>query len=125
MKRTLKAKSQKHYTVMSKLYERIIDLGGHPNEQSVTGNLNLSKEGNKTIFELQYIVGDSIQLAHALKTTCEVGACALRILQYARPDYFNQLGIGTRIDEVTEAISRMTRGAMTGTMGGNDQGECG
>ena len=32
VKRTLKAKSQKHYTVMSKLYERIIDLGGHPNE---------------------------------------------------------------------------------------------
>lgn len=104
VKRTLKVKSEKHYHIMSKLYEMTIDLGGHPNERSITGNLTLSKEGNKEIFHLRHIVGDSIQMDHALKTTSQVGVCALRILQLARPQYFELLGIDSVIDEVAKGI---------------------
>jgi hypothetical protein len=102
LKRTLKARSQKHYETMANLYERAIDLGAHPNERSVTDNIDFVKDGNKQILSLKYIVGDSQQLEDALKTTSEVGTCALRILQLARPYYFKQLGIDAIIDEVTE-----------------------
>jgi hypothetical protein len=104
VKRTLKIKSEQHYNLMSKLYETTIDLGGHPNERSVTGNLKLSKDGNKEIFHLQYIVGDSVQMDHALKTTAQVGACALRTLQFARPQYFEQYGVDAIIGEATKGI---------------------
>jgi hypothetical protein len=53
VKRTLKIKSEQHYNLMSKLYETTIDLGGHPNERSVTGNLKLAHSSSALSLILQ------------------------------------------------------------------------
>jgi hypothetical protein len=41
---------------------------------------------------------------HALKMTAQVGACALRTLQFSRPQYFEQYGIDAIIGEATKGI---------------------
>lgn len=104
VKRTLKAKSERHYNIMSKLYETTIDLGGHPNERAITGNLKLSKDGHKDIFQLLHVVGDSVQMDHALKTTAQIGVCTLQIFQFAQPAHFKMFQIDAIIDEAMEGL---------------------
>ena len=102
---TLKARSEWLHDTMQKLYDYTIDKGAHPNKRSITDGLRLEADAEKGIMSIQYVIGDSDEIAEAFKAISAIGLCALYILQLARPDYFKQFGIDIIIDEMTDSIS--------------------
>lgn len=102
--KSLEAKSQWLYEIMSQLYEQTIDQGAHPNKRSVTDGLEVDEDIENKTLSFRFVVGGPDEISKAWKTASHVGACALHILQLVRPDYFKRLGIDTMIDSVTKEI---------------------
>ncbi len=77
----------------SDLYQRTIDLGAHPNERSVTGNMKIIKEPDRLSMSAIMLHGDGIQLDAALRTTAQCGMVSLELLQVLYNAKFELLGI--------------------------------
>ena len=56
------------YSTIFELYERTIDLGGHPNEQSILSNLRRSETEESIRFDLVYLTTDGPTLRASLLT---------------------------------------------------------
>jgi hypothetical protein len=83
--------------IFERLYEECIDYGGHPNERSVTGSLEISRTATGREFRQLWFHGDGLSLDYALMTTSRVGMCALTVLQNAFPGRFELLGVNARM----------------------------
>jgi bacterioferritin (cytochrome b1) len=86
------------YRAASKLYERTIDLGGHPNERAITSLLSQEEIEDSINFRLDFLVGNTMTLRLALKSTAQVGICSLKIFHNVFPQRFNILGISHDIE---------------------------
>jgi hypothetical protein len=81
------------------LYERTIDFGGHPNERAITSMMEIiEKDGRKEIQQI-YLVGNNKMLLNGLKSTAQVGLCALYILYNIFKERFDIIGITQKIDQ--------------------------
>ena len=76
-----------------KVYQRTIDLGGHPNERSVTANMKMTEEPDRREMLAILQHGDGMQLDMALKTTAQCGMIALEMLETIYGPKFELLGI--------------------------------
>jgi hypothetical protein len=75
------------------LYQRTINLGGHPNERSVTGNMTMVDEpGMRTMLSIMQH-GDSVALDLALKSVAQCGMVSMELLQVVFNARFELLGI--------------------------------
>lgn len=83
-----------------KLYERLIDFGAHPNEAGFSMSTLLSRNGNETHISSVYLHGDGAPLDFALKTTAQVGLCALQIAYLVYPERMDQSGIRHDLDQI-------------------------
>lgn len=87
------------------LYERTIDYGAHPNELALLTALRLTDEGATIRFDLNYLSDDSTPaLALCLKTTTQVGVCALRTFRLVIPERFNLLGLSDELTRVSAGL---------------------
>jgi hypothetical protein len=75
------------------LYQHTIDFGGHPNERSVTGNMQMVEEADRRVMLAVMQHGDGPGLDMALITTARCGMCALEMLQGVLNARFELLGI--------------------------------
>jgi hypothetical protein len=64
-----------------KLYQQTIDLGGHPNERSVTGNMKMVEEPDRITMLAILQHGDGIALDAALKAVARCGMVSLEMLE--------------------------------------------
>jgi hypothetical protein len=104
IKSTLKNNDQQLYTIISNLYERTIDFGGHPNERSITSSMTMTHDGQRTDFGLKYLNDDPLSLDHNMKSTAQVGLGSLCVFQHIFPERFQLLGIDTEIDQLRQSI---------------------
>jgi hypothetical protein len=75
------------------MYQKMIDLGGHPNERSVTGNMQMIEEPDRRVMLATMLHGDGIYLDHALKTVAQCGMISLEMLEIVYEAKFTLLGI--------------------------------
>lgn len=75
------------------MYQRMIDFGGHPNERSVTGNMQMVEEPDRRVMLAVMLHGDNIYLDHALKTVAQCGMISLELLETVYAAKFELLGI--------------------------------
>lgn len=68
--------------VYDSLYERVIDLGAHPNEMQLTGNMVIDDTAEESSPQFMIMQGDGIPLELGLKTTINIGVFALEISQF-------------------------------------------
>lgn len=87
-----------------RLYQRAIDFGGHPNERSVTGNMEIERLPDRALLKAVYLQGDGVPLEAALKTTAECGMVALEILQCVFNALFELLGINAAMLELRKQV---------------------
>jgi hypothetical protein len=80
------------------LYQRSIDFGGHPNPHGSFSALVFDERGDQTGMTTLAISSDPKNLAHALKSTAQVGLTALHILQHVFKAKFELLGIRQDMD---------------------------
>ena len=102
--KTLQDKSKWLSEIATQLYEHTIDLGAHPNKRSATDCLEIDTDVENKTLTMRYEVGRPDQITDAWEATCHVGACALHIMQLARPDYFKRLEIDAMLDEITKEL---------------------
>jgi hypothetical protein len=64
------------------MYQKMVDLGGHPNERSVTGNMQMIEEPDRRVMLAIFLHGDNVYLDHALKTVAQCGMISLEMLAF-------------------------------------------
>jgi hypothetical protein len=90
--------------VYGELYERLIQFGAHPNEKSITANLKIDSDAERTLLNQIYLQGDGTALDHWLRTANQVGICALKIFEIVHAARFAELKIGPRIQQLAEGL---------------------
>lgn len=93
LRETIGKRNRKAADVFDMLYDRCIDLGGHPNDQALFSNMRLSKDVTRTQFLNIYLHSDGLQLEMGLKTAAQAGVCALEIFQEIFSARFELLGV--------------------------------
>ena len=88
------------------LYQHTIDFGGHPNERSVTGNMQMVEETDRRVMLAVFQRGDGPQLDLALMTTARCAMVAFEILQGlgALDARFELLGINAAMPALRQGL---------------------
>ncbi len=82
------------------LYKQAIDFGGHPNERSVTGSLDMVDSSGERIFKQLLFHDDDESLGFAMGATFESGMCALEIFQDVFSARFELKGVRSELLEL-------------------------
>jgi hypothetical protein len=85
-------------TIFDDLYQRTIDFGGHPNPHGSFSAMVLDERGPETGLTAVALSNDATIIAHALKSTAQVGVTALHVLQHVFKAKFELLGIRQDLD---------------------------
>ena len=81
------------------LYDRTIDSGAHPNERALMQVLNMERNAGQIRFEVKYLTGGNEPAFGAcLKTTAQVGVCALDVFRVVFHERFEILGLTRELD---------------------------
>ena len=102
--KTLESIDPKICATSKLLYERTIDFGAHPNERSITSSMKIIKKEERTEFKQLYLAGDSLHFSHGLKSTAQVGLCALYILRHVFRERFDLIGITQEMDRYRTSL---------------------
>jgi hypothetical protein len=86
------------------MYQKVIDLGGHPNERSVTANMKMIEEPDRRIMLGIMLHGDGLFLDHALKTVAQCGMISLEMLEIVYEAKFMLLGIKAAMLELRKGL---------------------
>jgi len=86
------------------LYQSTIDMGAHPNERSVTANLEIFREDDEIVYRIKSLNADGLALEISLKTITSVGIAALRIFEKVFPEHFSKLDLTRQIQELSAGV---------------------
>lgn len=100
----LKSEDVKLYHVASELYDRTIDLGGHPNEKAFFSVMKQTEDAAKLTFNSGYLIGNEPALQLALKSSAQIGTCALSIFQRIYPERFAILGLSDQLNSLKKGL---------------------
>jgi hypothetical protein len=78
---------------VEQLYDRTIDLGGHPNQLGLFGSLQMMTDEEAFHFESNYLMGKSVQLDLALRSTAQVGVAAFGLMGRVFETRYGLLGL--------------------------------
>ena len=93
LRETIDKRDRRLAEVFDELYERTIDFGAHPNQSGVASSLSIDDGPERVSIVQTYLHADGLQMDHALRTTAQVGICALRLAQFTMPEKFMLLGV--------------------------------
>lgn len=98
----LQSVDSKTHGIVVQLYDRTIDLSGHPNERAITAQIDLNTTGCRTEFTAQqFLCGDISHLA-CLKAAGQVGICCLDIFSHVFRDRYRIFGIDLQLDRIRQ-----------------------
>lgn len=90
--------------IYEEIYDRTIDYGAHPNEQSFILNTFVSEDNDLTNIGQVYLQADGVQLDFAMKTTSQVGMLVLTLYQLIYPERWMLLGIKEELVELRRGL---------------------
>jgi len=100
----LKEIDERTQTIAKKLYDQTVDYGGHPNERSVTTQIDVTTDGCRTNFSADvFNVGNIPHLA-CLKTAARIGVCCLDIFGHIFRSRYKILGIDVKLDQLRQGL---------------------
>ena len=102
--RSLRVIHEGTHNIAQTLYEELIDFGGHPNERSVTSQIQRGQLESPTFRHVYLMPGNTTQYRACLKTVAQVGICALDIFRYTDPNRFETLDLCNEIDNLKEDL---------------------
>jgi hypothetical protein len=100
---TEKAKDAGLLKVFETLYTQTIDMGGHPNERSLTSSMTLTEDEQRKVFNVEYIQGNTIGVKLAMITAARVGLCAMYIFQHTMKARFQILGLREEMQNLLQS----------------------
>jgi len=100
----MKTRDKSIYMISKDLYERTIDLGGHPNEKAFFSVMKQEKDEAKITFDSAYLIGNEPALQLALKSSAQTGICSLLIFEKIYEKRFEILGLSDRINQLKQGL---------------------
>jgi hypothetical protein len=88
------------------MYQLTIDLGAHPNERSVTGNMKMVEEADRRTMLAIMLHGEGVQLDMALKIVARCGMISLELMEVIYAAKFELLGIKAAMLELRKTSER-------------------
>jgi len=61
--------------------------------------MKVIKKNGRTEFQQLYLIGDTKQLSNGLKSTAQVGLCALYILRHVFKERFDIIGVTEKMEQ--------------------------
>ncbi len=104
VRKSIERANRKAAEVFDHLYQQAIDMGAHPNERAVTGNMDIVSAGSDEEWRQIYLHRPGLQLDYALKVTARAGVCALEVLQEAFGPRFELLGVRYKILDLRKGL---------------------
>ncbi len=95
--KTLEEVDSHAFKVAGSLYQRTIDFGGHPNERAITSSMGVKKGEGSHHYMQDYLSGGTMPHRHALKSSAQIGLCALLVLENIFHARFESAGVGDRL----------------------------
>lgn len=90
--------------VAKMLYDRTIDYGAHPNELALTQTLHLNEDESQIDANIVYLDDDSNQMKLALKSSAQVGVCAISLFRPIYKERYDILGITDKLDKLKNVL---------------------
>ena len=100
----MKTKDKALHKISKDLYERTIDLGGHPNEKAFFSVVKQKKDKSKITFDSAYLIGNEPALQLAIKSSAQIGICSLSIFEKIYEKRFQILGLSDRINRLKQGL---------------------
>lgn len=101
--KSLKARDSALAALVSEMYERTIDYGGHPNAGSVLGALEYVDRGEEGgEYNVTYLASDGDDYTLALRTTATIGLLIIDIFSHIFPERFRE----TEVLKFAEILKR-------------------
>jgi len=100
----MKSKDNALYKISRDLYERTIDLGGHPNEKAFFSVVKQEKDDSKITFDSAYLIGNETALQLSIKSCAQIGICSLLIFEKIYKKRFEILGLSDRINQLKQGL---------------------
>ena len=100
----IKTKDSVLYKISKDLYERTIDLGGHPNEKAFLSVVKQQKDESKISFDSAYLIGNEPALQLSIKSSAQIGICSLLIFEKIYEKRFQILGLSDRINRLRQGL---------------------
>jgi hypothetical protein len=100
----LKSKDEGLFKVSNELYERAIDLGAHPNERAFLSVMKQRKDESEIRFDSAYLIGNEPALQLGIKSSAQIGICALLIFQKIFEKRFELLGLSEQINHLKKGL---------------------
>jgi hypothetical protein len=82
---------------VARFHEELIDLGAHPNQLGLFGNMTMNETPEAIHFDTTYLVGDSEQLRLALKRCAQAGLMSLDMIRLVFKERCDLLGLSGKL----------------------------
>ena len=100
----LESEDHKLREIAGLLYERTIDYGGHPNQQAFLSVMKRQSDESKITFQSAYMIGNEPALQLCLKSSAQIGTCALSIIRLVFRERFDLLGISDDLENLKRGL---------------------
>ena len=92
---------------LHELYERMIDLGGHPNPQGVLTSMSLSGTEEEITCQVGLLAPKVTTVLFALKTAVEVAIGMFKVYHLIFPERFKIMGLDEKIEGLIRELNRV------------------
>jgi len=100
----LESENHKLLKITRLLYERTIDYGGHPNQQAFLSVMKQQLDESKITFQSAYMIGNEPALQLCLKSSAQIGICALSIIRQVFRERFDILGVSDDLENLKRGL---------------------
>jgi hypothetical protein len=104
VKAHLQGMDAKLHEIVDCLYDRTIDLGGHPNERVITTQIAITSTEKRHSFSADYFLCGVVPQDLALKTAACIGVCCLDVFAHVFRVRYQLLGIDLRLDQLRQGL---------------------
>ncbi len=86
--------------ILKRLYDTVVDFGGHPNEKGVLASLRRKEAEDTVTYEVGILQPDPLLVMVTLKEAIEVAICVLKVSQLIAPSHLKVEGLDLCIKQL-------------------------
>ena len=104
LRKTLETLDPDTFALWSRLYEKTIDFGAHPNPSALLSALKKQEHDKGIRWEVSYLTKEPEVIRGAMKSVAQVGIVSLRVFRHVFPKRFETLGITKSFPALQEGL---------------------
>jgi hypothetical protein len=104
LKKTLMEVDPDTCKLWSRMYEKTIDFGAHPNPAALVSALKMHETDKSMRFEVSYLTKETKVIRGTMKSVAQTGVCSLLVIRNVFPKRFDELGMTKSLQNLQEGL---------------------